>query len=93
MEDEPCLSPRSQGRTDTSKELQLVGFCWWSSGKNLPANAADMGVIPGWGTKIPQAAEPLNPRTTYRNHRAHALEPVLPTEATTIRSWCFAPKE
>ena len=25
------------------------GFPWWLSGKNLPANAGDMGSIPGWG--------------------------------------------
>ena len=25
--------------------------------KNLPSNAGDVGWIPGWGTKIPQASE------------------------------------
>ena len=26
--------------------------------KNLPCNAGDMGLLPGWGTKIPHDAEP-----------------------------------
>ena len=29
--------------------------------KNLPANAGDMGSIPGLGTKIPHVAGQLNP--------------------------------
>lgn len=29
--------------------------------KTVPCNAGDSGYIPGWGTKIPQAAEPLSP--------------------------------
>ena len=29
--------------------------------KNLPYNAGDMGLIPGLGTKIPHALEPLIP--------------------------------
>ena len=28
--------------------------------KNLPGNAGDVGLIPGQGTKIPQAAEQLS---------------------------------
>ena len=32
--------------------------------KNLPCNAGDTGLIPGWGTKIPHAREQLNPSTT-----------------------------
>ena len=31
--------------------------------KNLPYNAGDKGLIPGWGTKIPHAAEPPRPET------------------------------
>ena len=27
--------------------------------KNPPSNATDMGLIPGWGTKIPEAAKPV----------------------------------
>ena len=27
--------------------------------KNPPSNARDMGLIPGWGTKIPQATKPV----------------------------------
>ena len=29
--------------------------------KNLPCNAGDMGLLPGWGTKIPHDAEPERP--------------------------------
>ena len=29
--------------------------------KHLPCNAGNTGLIPGWGTKIPQASEQLNP--------------------------------
>ena len=32
--------------------------------KNSPCNAGDMGSLPGWGTKIPQAAEQLSLQTT-----------------------------
>ena len=32
--------------------------------KNLPYNAGDAGLIPGWGTKIPHAMWQLSPRTT-----------------------------
>ena len=35
--------------------------------KNLPSNAGDAGLIPGWGTKTPHATGQLSP---------HALEPV-----------------
>ena len=32
--------------------------------KKLPSHAGDMGLIPGWGTKIPDAAKQLNPHAT-----------------------------
>ena len=32
--------------------------------KNLPCNAGDTGLIPGWGTKIPHVEEQLIPRVT-----------------------------
>ena len=34
--------------------------------KNLLSNAGDMGLIPGWGTKIPHTMEQLNLRATTR---------------------------
>ena len=34
--------------------------------KNQPCNAGDMGLIPGWGTKIPHAAEQLSLHSTTR---------------------------
>ena len=39
--------------------------------KNLPSNAGDMVLIPGWGTKIPCALEQLNPHTTHREPVCH----------------------
>ena len=32
--------------------------------KNLPCNAGDTGLIPGWGTKVPHAEEQLIPSAT-----------------------------
>ena len=32
--------------------------------KNLPSNAWDASLIPGWGTKIPHVEEQLIPRVT-----------------------------
>ena len=32
--------------------------------KNPPSNAGNLGLIPGWGTKIPHAAGQLSPRAT-----------------------------
>ena len=32
--------------------------------KNLPHNAGDTGLIPGWATKIPHATEQLSPSTS-----------------------------
>ena len=34
--------------------------------KSPPGNAGHVGSTPGWGTKIPQAAEKLGTRTTTR---------------------------
>ena len=34
--------------------------------KNLPCNAGDMGLIPGWGTKIPHATGQLSLCATTR---------------------------
>ena len=34
--------------------------------KNLPSNAGDAGLIPGWGTKIPRATGQLSPCDTTR---------------------------
>ena len=51
--------------------------------KNPPSNAGDVGLIPGWGTKIPHAMGQLSPHATTTeptslksphavNFRAHA---------------------
>ena len=54
--------------------------------KNLPANAGDLGLIPGGGTKISHAARQLSPQATTTelvrlNERAHVpqtTEPMRP---------------
>ena len=35
--------------------------------KNLPSNAGDMGLILGWGTKIPHAVGQLSPCTALES--------------------------
>ena len=44
-----------------SLEIRKLGFPGGPVAKNLPANAGDMGSIPGLGTKIPHVAGQLNP--------------------------------
>ena len=44
--------------------------------KNLPFNAEDTGLIPGWGTKIPYATGKLSPQV------ATQLEMVSPCTPT-----------
>ena len=44
--------------------------------ENPPANAGDVGSIPGQGTKIPHAVEQLSPRATTAEAQATAGEGV-----------------
>ena len=37
------------------QKIRIQGFTGGPVAKNLPSNAADWGLIPGWGTKIPHA--------------------------------------
>ena len=47
------------GPSVSSVKLYTKGMIWDFSGgpvvKNLPSNAGDVGLTPGWGTKIPYA--------------------------------------
>ena len=47
-----------------SKFKMFRDFPGGSVVKNLPRNAGEVGLIPGWGTKIPHATEQLSPSTT-----------------------------
>ena len=47
-----------------SKFKMFRDFPGGSVVKNLPRNAGEVGLIPGWGTKIPHAAEQLGPSST-----------------------------
>ena len=46
------------------------GLPWWLVDENLPANAGDMGLIPGPGRRSPHTTEQLRPGTT-------TIQPVL----------------
>ena len=39
--------------------------------KNLCCNARDMGLIPGWGTKILHVSDKLSPQATARDPECH----------------------
>ena len=42
--------------------------------KNLSFNAGDVGLIPGWGTKIPNALGQLSLCATSREQPSHHIE-------------------
>ena len=46
--------------------------------KNPPANAGDVGWIPGWGTKIPQASEERSLSAIIREPLSCNKDPVQP---------------
>ena len=50
---------------------------WWFMVKNLPSNAEDMGLSPGWGTKMPQAGQlsshTANRKPAYHSYLFHVL--------------------
>ena len=54
--------------------------------KTLPSNAGDMGSIPGWGTKIPNAAGQLSPHTaTTEPMHSGARAPQLERKACVLQ--------
>jgi len=57
--------------------------------KSLPANAGDMGSIPGPGTKIPHAVEQLRPDATTTEPGATAAKACTSQE----KSLCSATRE
>ena len=56
----PCPCPRRK----VNQIPWLYDFPGDPMVKNLPANAADKGSIPGWGSKMPYAVGPLSPHAT-----------------------------
>ena len=55
--------------------LELRDFADGPVGKNPPSSARDLGLIPGWGTKIAQArGGKLNPGVTTREEPEHHNE-------------------
>ena len=40
--------------------------------KNLPSNAGDVGLIPGWGARIPLIPGQLSPRATTTELACHS---------------------
>ena len=62
------LVKRQLSTTNIKSKKELLGkdFPGGPVVKSLPSNARDAGSIPGWGTKVPHAAEQLSPRTAAR---------------------------
>ena len=50
--------------------------------KDMPGNSGGTGSVPGWGSKIPPAAEQLSPSTTGGLHRSLCSET---REPSTVR--------
>ena len=48
--------------------------------KTVPSNAGDVGLIPGWGTKIPRASGLQSPRASTREkptcHNGDSMQPI-----------------
>ena len=55
------ISPETGSSTKAVIFVCFRGFPGGPVVKNPPSNAGDVGSIPGWGTKIPHAAEKLKP--------------------------------
>ena len=69
---------------------ELESMAWDFPGgpvvKNLPCNARDVGLIPGWGTKIPYAVEQLSPCTaTTECMCSRAQAPQLESLCATVK--------
>ena len=45
-------------------KMHVQGFAGGAMVKNLPSNAGEVGLIPGWETKIPHAVGQLSPHAT-----------------------------
>ena len=48
--------------------------------KNLPSNAGDAGLIPGWRTKIPHASGQPSPYATTAELECHNKDPMQPNK-------------
>ena len=73
-------------------QSSLMGLPWRPVVKNPPSNAEDVGLIPGWGTKIPHAAGQLSlcaatTEPTCSRAQAPQLESL---RATTTEPTCSA---
>ena len=69
--------------------IEKQGLPWWSSVRNPPCNAGDIGLVPGWGAMIPHAMRQLSPHATtiepmLFNRRARVLQQKIPCDATKI---------
>ena len=42
--------------------------------ETLPSNAGDASLIPGWGTKIPQAMQPKKPKQNRSNTVTNSIQ-------------------
>ena len=81
------VNQRSNTRPQLNRSQELDSGTSLPGGlgvKNLPSNAVDKGLIPGWGTKIPHASGQLSLSAATREaHEPQLPSPHCPTTATT----------
>ena len=74
----------TQKLNQTNKKNQIKkrergrGFPGGPVVKNLPCHAGAAGLIPGWGTRIPQAMRKLGPQATTTEPEDHMKDPAYP---------------
>ena len=60
--------------------------------KNPPSSAGDVGLICGWGTKIPHATVQLSPCTATTKHASHNYRALRATTTERMHSGAHAPQ-
>ena len=84
------------GLEQQANKISMRDFPGGPAVKNPPYNARDTGLIPGQGTKIPQAARRLSPHATTTeltrlNEKACVLQTTEPTCSGTRVSQLQSP--
>ena len=105
---ERCSNNQRSNKTQLNRRQELDSGTSLPGGpgvKNSPSNAADKGLIPGWGTKIPCPSGQLSLSTATREAHVPQLpsphcpatataEPVCPRAHTPqLESLCMATTE
>ena len=63
-----CGRIREEGTNEEDAKILKEEFPWWSSGKTAPSDAEGVGLIPGPGTKIPDALQPPKPKPRRKQY-------------------------